>query len=118
MRLSVCIPVYFGEATIGPLVKILQEEYSDLDLEVVLVNDGSKDGSARAVMDLADAYDNVTAIDLGRNFGEHNAVLCALNHCTGDYAAVIDDDFQNPPAEIRKLLAEAEIGRASCRERV
>lgn len=110
MRLSVCIPVYFGEATIGPLVKILQEEYSDLDLEIVLVNDGSKDGSARAVMELADAYDNVTAIDLGRNFGEHNAVLCALNHCTGDYAAVIDDDFQNPPAEIRKLLAEAVQG--------
>lgn len=91
-------------------MRVVTEEYSDLDLEIVLVNDGSKDGSASVVFSLAEEFDHVTAIDLGRNFGEHNAVLCALGHCTGDYAAIIDDDFQNPPTEIRKLLAEAVKG--------
>ncbi len=110
MRLSVCVPVYYGEATIERLVETLGEEYKDFDLEIVLVNDGSKDGSGRIIRRLSEELDYVTAIDLGRNFGEHNAVLCALNYCTGDYAAIIDDDFQNPPAEIRKLLEESRKG--------
>lgn len=110
MRLSVCVPVYHGQDTIARLVEELTREYSDIDLEIVLVNDGSKDNSGIVCDQLAQSYDHVTAISLRRNFGEHNAVMCALFHCTGDFAAIIDDDFQNPPSEIRKLLDEAQKG--------
>jgi undecaprenyl-phosphate 4-deoxy-4-formamido-L-arabinose transferase len=59
---------------------------------------------------MADRFTHVVAITLRKNFGEHNAVMCALANCTGDYAAIIDDDFQNPPEEIEKLLDEAQKG--------
>lgn len=110
MKLSVCVPVYYGESTIGRLVAEVTALLGQGNLEIVLVNDGSKDGSERVLDELADQYPHVTAITLRRNFGEHNAVMCALSHCTGDYAAIIDDDFQNPPSEILKLVEEAQKG--------
>lgn len=110
MKLSVCIPVYNGAKTIGPLVEKTREELKDREIEFVLVNDGSRDDSDAVCTRIAEAAEDVRYICLRRNFGEHNAVMCALNHCTGDYAVVIDDDFQNPPSEIRKLTEEADKG--------
>ncbi len=111
MKLSICIPVYNGEDTIGPLVDAIAEDYKGKDIEVVLVNDGSpKDDSAGICKKLKEKYSFVKFINLRKNFGEHNAVMCALNYCTGNYAAIIDDDLQNPPLEILKLVKEAEKG--------
>ena len=107
MKLSVCIPVYNGARTIGALVERVIRVSAGRDLEIVLVNDGSRDSSEEVCNALAERLAPVTAITLRRNFGEHNAVMCALAHCTGDYAVIIDDDFQNPPEEIEKLLDEA-----------
>jgi undecaprenyl-phosphate 4-deoxy-4-formamido-L-arabinose transferase len=109
MKLSVCVPVYNGAKTISALVEKARAELAEYELEFVLVNDGSRDNSDEVCTALARAGD-VKYICLRRNFGEHNAVMCALNYCTGDYAAIIDDDFQNPPAEIKKLADEAERG--------
>lgn len=110
MKLSVCIPVYNGAKTIGPLVEKTRRELGDCELEFVLVNDGSRDESDEVCARIAAESDDVRYICLRRNFSEHNAVMCALNHATGDFAAIIDDDFQNPPEEIRKLVVEAEKG--------
>ncbi|MCR4924838.1 MAG: glycosyltransferase family 2 protein [Clostridiales bacterium] len=110
MKLSICIPVYNGSDTIGALVDALQNAFAGKDIEIVMVNDGSKDNSSLVCQSLVKKYDNVRFIDLRRNYGEHNAVMCALNYCTGDYAAIIDDDLQNPPEEIFKLLDEAQKG--------
>lgn len=111
LTLSICIPVYNSAATIGPLVdeciRALSPHYS---LEFVLVNDYSRDDSDAACKALAERHDCVKYISLRRNFGEHNAVMCALNYATGDYAVIIDDDFQNPPGEIRALVEEARKG--------
>lgn len=107
MILSVCIPVYNGAKTIGALVERVTRVCAGLNLEIVLVNDGSLDDGEEVCNGLAERFAHVTAITLRKNFGEHNAVMCALAHCTGDYAAIIDDDFQNPPEEIEKLLDEA-----------
>ena len=104
MKLSICIPVYNGAQTIDDLVKDIQVNLFDYELEVILVNDGSKDNSVEICVGLAKQYDFVKFINLRKNFGEHNAVLCGLNYSTGDYVAIIDDDFQNPPSEIIKLL--------------
>ena len=110
MKLSVCIPVYNGAKTIGALVERVMSVCAGRDLEIVLVNDGSSDSSEAVCNELAERFAPVTAITLRRNFGEHNAVMCALANCTGDYAAIIDDDFQNPPEEIEKLLEKAQKG--------
>ncbi|MCE6988725.1 glycosyltransferase family 2 protein [Dyadobacter sp. CY323] len=110
MKLSVIIPVYNSEKTIGFLVEKLQNTLAEITFEIVLVNDASRDGSERVGMQLAEAYPNVRFISLRRNYGEFNAVMCGLNWAYGDYCVMIDDDFQNPPEEILKLIEVAERG--------
>jgi undecaprenyl-phosphate 4-deoxy-4-formamido-L-arabinose transferase len=110
-QLSVLIPVYNSEDTIELLVNQLQIELVEYNFEIVLVNDSSKDQSEKICIGLAATYSNIRFISLRKNAGEHNAVLCALKHCRGDYAAIIDDDLQNPPSEIIKLLNKAINGK-------
>lgn len=111
-RLSVVVPVYNGARTVGPLVERLHEHLaSRYELEVVLVNDGSPDDdSADVCRGLALRLPWVRFVDLARNFGEHNAVMAGLNHCSGDAAVIMDDDFQNPPAEVVKLVERLDEG--------
>ena len=111
MTLSVCVPVYNGAVTVRPLVEKIRSELRHVDLEIILVNDGSpKDNSETVCAELARSFDDVRFIGLRRNYGEHNAVMCGLAHSKGDYVAVIDDDLQNPPSEIVKMLDEAKKG--------
>ncbi|MBC7912964.1 MAG: glycosyltransferase family 2 protein [Pyrinomonadaceae bacterium] len=105
--LSVIIPVYNSQETIEELVKKLQEDLKDFNPEIVLVNDCSRDHSEKICNRLAAEHSNLRFISLRKNSGEHNAVLCGLRHCSGAYAAIIDDDLQNPPSEIIKLLNKA-----------
>lgn len=113
--LSVVVPLYRSAETIGPLLDRLVEVLTPAfpNLEVVLVNDGSPDGGAThaAALALVERYPRVVRyFRLARNFGEHNAVMCGLRQTRGDLAAIIDDDFQNPPREILVLIAELDRG--------
>lgn len=110
MKISVVIPVYNGEKTLSRLIDELQSNLSVYTLEIVLVNDSSTDNSDEVCRKLAVNSPHIKYICLRKNFGEHNAVICGLNYCTGDYIAIIDDDFQNPPSEIVKLIDEAKKG--------
>ncbi len=110
MKLSVIIPVYNSEKTIRPLIEKLQSTLSEISFEIVMVNDGSRDRSEQVCRELSDAYANVRFISLRRNYGEFNAVMCGLNWAYGNYCVMIDDDFQNPPEEILKLVETAESG--------
>ena len=65
----------------------------------MLVNDGSPDDSGTVCRELAAHDRRIRFLDLARNFGEHNAVLAGLNHCSGEAAVILDDDFQNPPSK-------------------
>jgi undecaprenyl-phosphate 4-deoxy-4-formamido-L-arabinose transferase len=104
-ELSFVIPVYNGSATIGRVVREIQQLFSDLAVEVVLVNDGSEDASEKTCLALCREFrPSVKYVHLARNFGEHNAVLAGLHHSTGEFVAVLDDDGQNPPREVHKLL--------------
>ena len=106
--LSFVIPVYNGSATIGGVVERILELYGDLRFEIILVNDGSQDASEQACAALVDEHpETVVFVHLARNFGEHNAVLAGLNQAQGQFVAVLDDDGQNPPDEVRKLYAAA-----------
>jgi len=108
--ISVVIPVYNSEATLGPLAERLHQSLAGHAFELVLVNDGSADRSDAVCRSLANRYSNVLYVQLRRNFGEFNAVLCGLRYAQGDYTVIIDDDFQNPPDEILKLVEAAERG--------
>ncbi|MBE9466332.1 glycosyltransferase family 2 protein [Dyadobacter subterraneus] len=110
MKLSVIIPVYNSEATIELLVKKLQQELKDILFEIILISDGSSDRSNIICSRLATESGNVRFIALRRNYGEFNAVICGLNWASGEFCVMIDDDFQNPPDEIRKLVNRAEEG--------
>jgi len=111
IRLSIVIPVYRGEKTIGRLVRRLQECFGHLyHLEIVLVNDCSPDGSAGVCRELARESSSVKFLSLSRNFSEHNAVMAGLNYVTGEYAVIMDDDFQNPPEEVVNLVNEIDKG--------
>jgi len=110
-RVSVVIPVYNGSGTVAALVARLEEELaSRCDFEVVLVNDGSPDDSAEICRGLAEKHRWVRFVNLSRNFGEHNAVMAGLCHCSGDCAVIVDDDFQNPPSEVMKLVDKLREG--------
>jgi glycosyltransferase involved in cell wall biosynthesis len=102
--LSVVIPVYRGAQSIGPLVRELAKLDIAGGMELILVNDDSPDNSAEVIRSLVDEMDvPVIAIDLARNFGEHNAVMAGLSVARGEHIINIDDDFQNPPSEVKKL---------------
>lgn len=108
-RLSILIPVYNGALTISRLVDSVIETLSTTANlhEIVLVNDGSHDNSHDIILEIIERYPSyITYIQLFRNFGEHNAVMCGLSHFTGDAVVIIDDDFQNPPSEILPLVTK------------
>ena len=108
MLISVVIPVYNGARTIGPLVERLLAALSGSPLQIVLVDDGSVDASDEVCRALSGRHAGmVTYVKLGRNFGEHNAVMAGLWHARGDYAVIMDDDFQNPPEEVGRLIDHA-----------
>ena len=108
IKISIVIPVFNSESTIkvlaDKLIRILPQP-----LEIVLVNDGSKDASDTVCQDIQSQYpDIVNYVELSRNFGEHCAVMAGLNQTTGDYVVIMDDDFQNPPEEVLKLVEAAQ----------
>jgi glycosyltransferase involved in cell wall biosynthesis len=108
IKLTVVIPVYNAEKSIEILIDELIKVLTNISFEIILVNDGSIDLSAKICKSLSAKYKNIKYIGLRKNFGEFNAVICGLNYAQGAYSVIIDDDFQNPPSEILKLLNEAE----------
>jgi undecaprenyl-phosphate 4-deoxy-4-formamido-L-arabinose transferase len=107
MKISIVIPVYNASQTIESLVQKVSEALQAFNFEIILVNDGSVDNSEAICEAIAQSNSKVIFISLRKNYGEHNAVMCGLNEASGDYAVIIDDDFQNPPSEITKLVDEA-----------
>ena len=102
--LCVVVPVYNAERTLEPLVEQLQEVLRGFAAsQIVLVDDGSTDGSADKLRALYRRYDNVMAIFLRRNFGQQSALLCGLRECRCDYAVIIDDDLEQNPRDIPAL---------------
>ena len=101
--------VYRGADSIGELVAALEQLRIAGGHEIVLVNDGSPDGSLRVCRGLVErALVPITLVDLSRNYGEHNAVMAGLRHATGAHVITMDDDLQNPPEGVERLLAFAQ----------
>jgi glycosyltransferase involved in cell wall biosynthesis len=109
---SVVIPVFNSAEVVGITIDrtVAFFRQRSLRFEVLCVNDGSRDASWEVLEQKAEANPEVTALDLLRNYGQHNAVLCGLRQSRGDWVVTIDDDLQNPPEEIIHLMREADDG--------
>lgn len=107
--LSIVIPVYNGADSVRELVAALEELDIHGGHEIVLVVDGSPDNSLDVCRQLVTrSRAPITLIDHARNFGEHNAVMTGLRHTRGAHVINMDDDLQNPPEEVARLLAHAQ----------
>lgn len=111
-RVSAVIPVFNSEDTVAETVRRTVEFLTArrTPYEVILVNDGSHDDSWEIIKAEAENDPRVVAINLLKNYGQHNANMCGLRASTGDYVVTLDDDLQNPPEEIDGLLAAAQAG--------
>ncbi len=103
---SIIIPVYFAEQTLPELVARLDKVLPDLcaNYELILVNDGSRDRSWEIIANLSNDYPWLRGINLMRNYGQHNAILCGIHMAQYETIITMDDDLQHPPEEIYKLL--------------
>lgn len=115
MRYSIVIPCYNSSLTIRKVVELTAEELKRMeknDFEFILVNDCSPDGgkTAEEIKSLAGEYPFVTAIDLAKNAGQHNATMAGLNYAAGDFIITMDDDMQTHPSQLGILLDEIEKG--------
>lgn len=112
MQYSIVIPCYKSADTISKVVELTSKELSGSEYEFVLVNDSSPDDGAtiEAISKLADTYNNVTAIDLAKNSGQHNAILCGLKYASGEYIICMDDDMQTHPSQIHILIDKIKEG--------
>jgi len=112
MKLSIVIPVYKSESSLENLFKEIHSTFrDDVSYEIIFVNDGSPDNSWNILKKIKkDFPKHIKLLNLAQNAGENNAVMAGYNHAKGDYIVHIDDDLQNPPSEILKLLYEIEKG--------
>jgi glycosyltransferase involved in cell wall biosynthesis len=111
--LSVVIPIYRSAATLNELHRqlVLALEAIGLPFEIVLVEDCGGDASWKMIKDLASRDARVRGVKLSRNYGQHNALLCGIRAARNDVIVTLDDDLQNPPDQIPRLLAELRSGR-------
>ena len=104
---SVVIPVYRAEKTLVELVSRLKKVLNEFtpEYEIIMVEDCGGDGSWTIMQKLHEEDHRIKIIQLMNNFGQHNAIMCGLHYAQGEYVITMDDDLQNPPEEIPKLIS-------------
>ncbi|HSJ64283.1 MAG TPA: glycosyltransferase family 2 protein [Gemmatimonadaceae bacterium] len=110
--LSITVPVYNEEESIGPLVVAVRDAmhgWSE-DWELILVDDGSRDDTARAVAGHAQTDSRVRLVRLARNYGQSAAMQAGFDHARGDVIVTMDGDLQNDPRDIPALMRKLEEG--------
>lgn len=110
--ISVVVPVYNSRDSLPQLCARLEPVLERLTTryELILVNDGSRDESWDVVQELARRYHWIRGLDLMRNYGQHNALLCGVREAQYGVIVTMDDDLQHPPEEIPTLLRKLAEG--------
>lgn len=107
-RITVIVPCYNEQETLEPFYKEFQEvrgRMPESELELLFVNDGSRDHTQEGIEKLAVKDSNVHYISFSRNFGKEGAIYAGLEHASGDYVAVMDADLQDPPSLLPEMYA-------------
>jgi len=109
---SVVIPVFNSEKTLPDLYNRLTVQFGRIShtYEIIFVDDSSIDCSWNVLQELRKKDNRVKIIHFTRNFGQHNAILCGFNYSNGDFLITLDDDLQQPPEEIPKLISKINEG--------
>jgi dolichol-phosphate mannosyltransferase len=112
MLISIVIPVYQAEKIVHELLSRIKSslQFANGDYQVILVDDGSSDGSWNEIENICAVEKNVMAVKLSRNFGQHHAITAGLDYCTGEWVVVMDCDLQDSPEEIQRLYNKAQEG--------
>jgi undecaprenyl-phosphate 4-deoxy-4-formamido-L-arabinose transferase len=117
-RLSIVVPVYRSATILPQLVEQIYAEMNNENLsdnfELLLVNDASPDNSWQVIHSLANTHPYIKGISLRRNFGQHNAIMAGLNHVSGEFVVLMDDDLQHPPRAIGEMLRALNEGYDVC----
>lgn len=105
---SIIIPVFNAESCLMGTVQKTVESMNVLsnNYEIILVDDGSRDKSWEIIKSIKQKYSHVKGIRLNKNYGQHNVLLCGLNHSEGEYIVTLDDDMEHNPEDIQRLYAE------------
>ena len=112
-KLSFVIPCYCSEKSVGNVVsEVVETVTSDgrYDYEIICINDFSHDNTLEVLKALAKENEKIKIINFSRNFGQHSALMAGFNYVTGDIVVCLDDDGQNPPSEMFKLIDKLEEG--------
>ena len=112
-KVSFIIPCYRSEKTIEGVVSEIRDTMQELksyEYDIFLVNDCSPDNTFEVIRHLCEKYDNITGINLAKNFGQHSALMAGLRKSDGDIVVCLDDDGQTPANEVGKLLKGIEDG--------
>lgn len=112
-KLSLVIPAYNEQESAGEIVEFYREiaaAHPELDVELVVVDDGSTDGTADALRAVLSDEDQAIVISLSRNFGSHAAITAGLAHCTGDAALTLSADRQEPLSAVAAFVDEWRSG--------
>jgi dolichol-phosphate mannosyltransferase len=113
VRLSVAIPCYNEEVGIPELYRRVTAACGAAvgdSYELILVNDGSRDGTWNVIRALASADPHIIGIDLSRNFGHQAALTAALSICAGERIFILDADLQDPPELLAEMMAMMDAG--------
>jgi len=114
MLLSVVVPMYNEERNVAPLlarlVPVLEGLAGDAGYEIVLVNDGSSEGTLAAMHAAVERYPNIVVVDLSRNFGHQLAATAGIELAEGEAVVLMDGDLQDPPELIAEFLARYREG--------
>ena len=110
--ISVVIPVYNSDIILPDLIRRIHDTLENISncFEVVLVNDNSRDNSWEVIYKISNENDWVRGINLMRNYGQHNALLCGIRAAKNEIIVTMDDDLQHPPEEIPRLVAKLDEG--------
>ena len=113
MKLSIIVPVYNEEESLGPLFGEIQNAVKPLDLpwELILVDDGSKDNGLQKIREIVAANpEKASAVVLRRNFGQTAALAAGIDQAKGDVIVLLDADLQNDPADIPAMIEKIQEG--------
>lgn len=111
--ISFVIPCYRSAATLPGVIQEIKDTMKKIEkyqYEIVLVNDCSPDDTFETIATLCKENDNITGINLAKNFGQHSALMAGFHYVKGDIIVCLDDDGQTPADEVGKLLAGIENG--------
>lgn len=111
-KISIVSPIYKAEKFLDKLVSEIQKAVTilDVDYEIILVDDRSRDNSWEIMKMLSSNNPCVKCIRLSRNFGQHPAIMAGLSQAKGEWIVVMDCDLQDQPKEIVKLYKKAQEG--------